>query len=125
MSLKKPRIHISGISNIDFKSKKEIKNELAIPYKNSIPTEEKDKESSDSHFVDENGNVYNYDDLTEEEKMIILQQQIILQRLQEEAEARGEQFDPQEYIDFLEKQAKEEEEDEKEGHSSNKLNKSM
>ena len=126
----KENIKNSGIDNNLIKkeeeknNEKEIKNELAIPYKNSIPTEEKDKESSDSHFVDENGNVYNYDDLTEEEKMIILQQQIILQRLQEEAEARGEQFDPQEYIDFLEKQAKEEE-DEKEGHSSNKLNKSM
>ena len=58
--------------------------------------------------------------------MVIIQQQLILQRLQEEAEARGEQFDPQEYIEFLERQALEEEEEElKEGKSSNKLNKSF
>ena len=94
------------------------------------PTEEKDKESSEnnSHYVDEQGNIYNYDDLSEEEKMIIIQQQLLLQRLQEEAEARGEQFDPQEYIEFLERQALEEEEEEedlKKSKSSNKLNKSF
>ncbi len=84
-------------------------------------------ENNNSHFEDEEGNIYNYDDLTEEEKMVIIQQQLILQRLQEEAEARGEQFDPQEYIEFLERQAIEEEEEEelKEGKSSNKLNKSF
>ena len=91
---------------------------------------EKDKESSDSHFVDENGNVYNFDDLTEEDKMIILQQQLILQKLQQEAEARGEEFDPKEYIEFLERQAREEEEEDdeeelKKKDSSNKLNKSF
>ena len=93
------------------------------------PTEEKDKESSEnnSHYVDEEGNIHNYDDLSEEEKMVIIQQQLILQKLQEEAEARGEQFDPQEYIEFLERQALEEEEEEelKEGKSSSKLNKSF
>ena len=56
--------------------------------------------------------MHNIDDLTDEEKMIILQQQLILQKMQEEAEARGEQFDPQEYIDFLESQVKEAEEEE-------------
>ena len=92
---------------------------------NVEPTEEKDKkeESSDTHFIDENGNVFNIDDLTEEEKMIIIQQQLILQKLQEEAEARGEQFDPHEYIEFLEKQAKEEEE--KDIKNDGKLNKSF
>ena len=94
------------------------------------PSEESDKDKSEnnSHYVDEQGNIHNYDDLTEEEKMIIIQQQLLLQRLQEEAEARGEQFDPQEYIEFLERQALEEEEEEeelKEGKSSNKLNKSF
>ena len=62
--------------------------------------------------MDEEGNIYNYDDLSDEEKMVIVQQQLILQKLQEEAEARGEQFDPQEYIEFLERQALEEEEEE-------------
>ena len=73
----------------------------------------KDEESSDdSHFVDEEGNMHNIDDLTDEEKMVILQQRLILQKLQEEAEARGEQFDPQEYIEYLERQVREEEEEE-------------
>ena len=104
----------------------------SIPYK-QLPAEptERDKESSDenSHFEDEEGNIYNYDDLTNEEKMLIIQQKIILQKLQEEAEARGEQFNPQEYIEFLERQALEEEEEEDEdfkvGKGSNKLNKSF
>ena len=99
---------------------KEIKNEKKlepIPYQEVPvePTEEIDKsKSSDeiSHYEDEEGNIYNYDDLTNEEKMLIIQQKLILQKLQEEAEARGEQFNPQEYIEFLERQAMEEEEEE-------------
>ena len=115
-------------SNNIIKNEKEKKN---MEDKDNGHTEEneKDKESSDSHFVDENGNVYNFDDLTEEDKMIILQQQLILQKLQQEAEARGEQFDPKEYIEFLERQAREEEEEDEEElkkkESSNKLNKSF
>ena len=107
-------------------NKEEIKNESDIPYKKEENEEEKDKESNGSHFVDENGNIYNFDDLTEEEKMLILQQQLIIQRLQEEAEARGEQFDPQDYIEFLERQAKEEEDEEEiTGQSTNQINKSF
>ena len=117
--------------NINNEKDKEKKLE-PIPYR-QLPAEptEKDKESSEenSHFEDEEGNIYNYDDLTNEEKMLIIQQKIILQKLQEEAEARGEQFNPQEYIEFLERQALEEEEEEdedvKEGKGSNKLNKSF
>jgi len=95
--------------------------------KNKDKDKDKDKESSDdSHFVDDEGNVHNLDDLTDEEKMIILQQQLILQKLQEEAEARGEQFDPQEYFEFLERQAKEDEEEElNQKNGDNKLNKSF
>ena len=98
---------------------------------NEEPKEEnnnKSKENSDdSHFIDEEGNMHNIDDLTEEEKMIILQQQLILQKLQEEAEARGEQFNPQEYINFLESQIKEDEEEQEinKKESKNKLNKSF
>jgi len=114
------------------KSKEKEKKLESMPYK-QLPAEptEREKESSDenSHFEDEEGNIYNYDDLTDEEKMLIIQQKIILQKLQEEAEARGEQFNPQEYIEFLERQALEEEEEEdedfKEGKGSNKLNKSF
>ena len=118
------------------KENKDENNALLNNYQNQIlnaePTEEdkdkeKDKESSDdSHFVDDEGNIHNLDDLTDEEKMIILQQQLILQKLQEEAEARGEQFDPQEYFEFLERQAKEDEEEElNQKNGDDKLNKSF
>ena len=76
----------------------------------------------ESHFMDEEGNIYNLDDLTEEEKMQILQQQFLLQKLQEEAEERG--MDPQEYLQLLEQQ-EEEEERELQNKESNKLNKSF
>ena len=121
-----------AIKSIKSKEKEKEKKLESMPYK-QLPAEptEREKESSDenSHFEDEEGNIYNYDDLTNEEKMLIIQQKIILQKLQEEAEARGEQFNPQEYIEFLERQALEEEEEEdedfKEGKGSNKLNKSF
>ena len=105
----------------------ELTEENKTKEKNKDKDKDKDKESSDdSHFVDDEGNVHNLDDLTDEEKMIILQQQLILQKLQEEAEARGEQFDPQEYFDFLERQAKEDEEEElNQKNGDNKLNKSF
>ena len=105
----------------------ELTEENKTKEKNKDKDKDKDKESSDdSHFVDDEGNVHNLDDLTDEEKMIILQQQLILQKLQEEAEARGEQFDPQEYFEFLERQAKEDEEQElNQKNGDNKLNKSF
>ena len=105
----------------------ELTEENKTKEKNIDKDKDKDKESSDdSHFVDDEGNVHNLDDLTDEEKMIILQQQLILQKLQEEAEARGEQFDPQEYFEFLERQAKEDEEEElNQKNGDNKLNKSF
>ena len=118
-------------NNNEIKMKNNKKELAPLPYQENLAeqTEENNKESSEnnSHFVDEEGNIHNYDDLTDEEKMVIIQQQLILQRLQEEAEARGEQFDPQEYIEFLERQALEEEEEELEKgkSSSNKLNKSF
>ena len=67
----------------------------------------------------------NLDDLTEEEKLALFQQQEILQKLQEEAEARGEHFDVQEYLAMLEKQANEEEEEEGDNKGSDKVNKSF
>ena len=119
-------------NNNEKKENNIIKKDLEpIPYPEMLaePSErDKDNSENNSHFEDEEGNIYNYDELTDEEKMVIIQQQLILQRLQEEAEARGEQFDPQEYIEFLERQALEEEEEEEElkkGKSSNKLNKSF
>lgn len=67
----------------------------------------------------------NLDDLTEEEKMALLQQREILQKLQEEAEAKGEHFDVQEYLEMLEKQANEEEEEEGDNKEEEKINKSF
>ena len=122
-----------NINNNNIKNEKQKQKKLEpIPYM-EIPAEpsEREKETSEenSHFEDEEENIYNYDDLTNEEKMLIIQQKIILQKLQEEAEARGEQFNPQEYIEFLERQALEEEEEEDEdvvkGKGNNKLNKSF
>ena len=83
---------------------------------------EKEKGEEEGEIDDEE---INLDDLTEEEKMALLQQQEILQKLQEEAEARGEHFDIQEYLTMLEKQANEEEEEEGDNNSSNKINKSF
>ena len=67
----------------------------------------------------------NLDDLTEEEKIALLQQREILQKLQEEAAAKGEQFDVQEYLEMLEKQANEEEEEGENNKEDNKINKSF
>ena len=129
----KINININNNNKIN-NEKIQEKNLEPIPYKvmNAEPSErnrESSEENENSHYEDEEGNIYNVDDLTNEEKMLIIQQKIILQKLQEEAEARGEQFNPQEYIEFLERQAMEEEEEEdddfKEGKGSNKLNKSF
>ena len=66
----------------------------------------------------------NLDDLTDEEKLALLQQREILQKLQEEAAAKGEHFDVQEYLEMLEKQANEEEE-EGDNKEDDKINKSF
>ena len=69
---------------------------------------------------------FNLDNLTEEEKMALLQQREILMKLQEEAEARGEHFDIQEYLAQLAEQSEEDDEyGQQENKSDNKLNKSF
>lgn len=87
--------------------KEEVKNNNIIISKKFNEKNEYDEED-DSHLEDENGNIYNLDDLTEQEKMAIIQQQLFLQKLQEEAEERGEKFNIEEYIEALEKQEQEE-----------------
>ena len=67
----------------------------------------------------------NLDDLTEEEKIALLQQREILEKLKEEAEAKGEHFDVQEYLEMLEKQANEEEEEGDIKNEDDKNNKSF
>ena len=107
------------------KKKREEKEEdlEPIPYHELMaePSEE-NKSNMESQFMDDEGNIYNLDDLTDEEKMNILQQQFLLQKLQEEAELRG--MDPQEYLAMLEQQ-EEEEEGMMQKKESDKLNKSF
>ena len=114
------------IEDIKDFNKDNHKNQKKKLYQNKEKNNKNKESSDDSHFVDEEGNIHNFDDLTDEEKMIILQQQLILQKLQEEAEAKGEQFDPQDYFEYLERQAQEEEEEEMNLKKvNNKLNKSL
>ena len=114
------------IEDIKDCNKDNHKNQKKKLYQNKEKNNKNKESSDDSHFVDDEGNIHNFDDLTDEEKMIILQQQLILQKLQEEAEAKGEQFDPQDYFEYLERQAQEEEEEEMNLKKvNNKLNKSL
>ena len=76
------------------------------------------------NISDEEENDFNFDDLTEEEKIALIQQRELLLKLQAEAEARGEQFNIQEYLAQLEEQA-EEDEFGQQGQNDNKLNKSF
>ena len=100
-------------NKIDIKNKKNEKEKIEI---------EKREEEND----EDEENDFNFDDLTEEEKIALIQKREILLKLQEEAEARGENFDIQEYLAQLEEQG--EEDDEEFGHhgqNNNKLNKSF
>jgi len=86
-----------------------------------------DNENNNINISDEDENDFNLDDLPEEEKIALIQQRQILMKLQEEAEARGEHFDIQEYLAQLEAQGDddEDEEFEQQRHNDNKLNKSF
>ena len=114
----------------DEKSKKEKQLEEDLDFSNKsnsyqeleAEAREENKNNNGDQIMDEEGNEINFDDLTEEEKMNILQQHLFLQKLQEEAEARGEDFDPQEYLDYLEQQ---EEQELMKNENSNKPNKSF
>ncbi len=68
---------------------------------------------------------FNLDNLTEEEKMALIQQREILLKLQEEAEARGEHFDIQEYLAQLAEQSEEDDEIGNQEDQSDKFNKSF
>ena len=77
---------------------------------------------------EEEDNDFNLDGLTEEEKIDLLQKRELLMKLQEEAEARGEHFDIQEYLAQLEEGIEDDDEEEEFGHhnqNNNKLNKSF
>ena len=102
-------------NNINIQDQNEENNEINVEAEEQMGEE---GENDDDEEI-------NYDNLTEEEKIALLQQQEIVQKLKEEAEARGEHFDVQEYLDMLEKQANEEEEEEEDEKNENKNNKSF
>ena len=98
---------------------KEEKNELK---KNNNMNNKNELINSDE---EEDEGDFNLDNLTEEEKLALLQQNEILMKLQEEAEARGEHFDIQEYLAQLAEHSEEDDEFEQQENKSNKLNKSF
>ena len=102
--------------------KKEEKN---IKMKEDNNLDNKELMNYNSEEEEDEGD-FNLDNLTEEEKMALLQQREILMKLQEEAEARGEHFDIQEYLAQLAEQSEEDDEyGQQENKSDNKLNKSF
>ena len=118
----------------NMEEKKEEKNENKINPKENIEKKIEDNknkynnENNNINISDEDDNDFNFDGLTEEEKMDLIQKRELLMKLQEEAEARGEHFDIQEYLAQLEEGMEDEEEDDEFGHNNknnNKLNKSF
>ena len=104
----------------DIKNIKEEKNELK---NNNNNINKNDVINSDE---EEDEGDFNLDNLTEEEKIALFQQNEILMKLQEEAEARGEHFDIQEYIAQLAEHSEEEDDEfEQQENKSNKLNKRL
>ena len=81
--------------------------------------------NNDAEEEEEDEGDFNLDNLTEEEKMALIQQNEILMKLKEEAEARGEHFDIQEYLAQLAEQSEEDDGYEHQDNKSNKLNKSF
>ena len=102
--------------------KKEEKN---VKMKEDNNLDNKELMNNNSEEEEDEGD-FNLDNLTEEEKLALLQQREILMKLQEEAEARGEHFDIQEYLAQLAEQSEEDDEyGQQENKSDNKLNKSF
>ena len=102
--------------------KKEEKN-IIMKEENNL--DDKELMNNNSEEEEDEGD-FNLDNLTEEEKLALLQQREILMKLQEEAEARGEHFDIQEYLAQLAEQSEEDDEyGQQENKSDNKLNKSF
>ena len=109
----------------------EDKKEEKLNYNNNIKNEEnieiknnKD-DNNNMNISDDEENDFNFDDLSEEEKIALIQQREILMKLQEEAEARGEHFDIQEYLAQLEEHGDDEDDFGEQGENNNKLNKSF
>ena len=117
-------------------SEKKVNN---IPEKQEIKNSEENKKEEKHKHIEENSDKkelndleeeedegdFNLDNLTEEEKMALIQQREILLKLQEEAEARGEHFDIQEYLAQLAEQSEEDDEIGNQEDKSDKFNKSF
>ena len=117
-------------------SEKKVNN---IPEKQEIKNIEDNKKEEKHKHIEENSDKkelndleeeedegdFNLDNLTEEEKMALIQQREILLKLQEEAEARGEHFDIQEYLAQLAEQSEEDDEIGNQEDKSDKFNKSF
>ena len=116
---------LSGELNITINYDKEQYAEKNIKMKEDNNLDNKELMNNNSEEEEDEGD-FNLDNLTEEEKMALLQQREILMKLQEEAEARGEHFDIQEYLAQLAEQSEEDDEyGQQENKSDNKLNKSF
>ena len=113
------------INNIP--EKQEIKNfeENKKEQKHKPLEENSDKKELNDLEEEEDEGDFNLDNLTEEEKMALIQQREILLKLQEEAEARGEHFDIQEYLAQLAEQSEEDDEMGNQEDKSDKFNKSF
>ena len=94
--------------NVNKEKIKEKKSE--VTKKEEKKTDKSEKNSNQKMLEKEYDEDVNFDNMTDEEKMLFLQQNEILRKLQEAAEARGENFDIQDYIAFLEEHNREEEE---------------
>ena len=112
------------INNIQEK-KENKKVEVDKTEKNKLKEENSNKKDLNYSDEEEDDGDFNLDNLTEEEKMALIQQREILLKLQEEAEARGEHFDIQEYLAQLAEQSEEDDEYGKQENKSDKLNKSF
>ena len=111
------------IKKIENNNNKEEKKILKEENSNNNINNKIELDNSDDEDDDDN---FNLDNLTEEEKMALLQQREIIMKLQEEAEARGEHFDIQEYFAQLAEQSEEDDDfGQQENKSDNKLNKSF
>ena len=111
----------------DIPEKQEIKNieENKKEEKHKHIEENSDKKELNDLEEEEDEGDFNLDNLTEEEKMALIQQREILLKLQEEAEARGEHFDIQEYLAQLAEQSEEDDEIGNQEDKSDKFNKSF
>lgn len=116
-------------TNKENSEKKEIEKKEEIPKKEETPKKQEIPKKGEEKKVDKNeikeneqknnkqiqedeeDEDLNFDNLTDEQKIQLIQQNEILRKLQEAAEARGEKFDIQDYIAFLEEHNREEEEE--------------